>query len=374
MSSSFHFDGREVPFEEGDRVAEALWRAGERTIARSMKYHRPRGPYCFVGTCAGCQVNVDGVPNQRACMTPASAGLKVQSQNTMGSAKRDLLGAVDKVYKEHFDPHHAFTWSKLVNAGFLKGVRFMSGLGKAPAPGTEVADVGQARAAAPTTLVVGGGRRGLVAALQAAKTGSVLLVDEQEHLGGDRPDATLIQQVQDHASIEVLTSCAAFGIYGELVGLDHEGTRVEVRADHVILALGGHDAWPLFEGNDRPGVITERAAEVLLDRQILPGTKIVVHGRPMELALLERIEAMGGRIVAQGHVQAVEGHPIRRVQVEDAWVEANTVIVHLPRLPRIELAQQAGCELHFQHGALRAVVDAEGRTSVPHITMLEGRA
>src|SRR5437868_5641609 len=48
---SFDFEGKPVPFEEGDTVASALFRAGVRTFSRSLKYHRRRGPYCMTGDC-----------------------------------------------------------------------------------------------------------------------------------------------------------------------------------------------------------------------------------------------------------------------------------------------------------------------------------
>ena len=86
---------------------------------------------CATGSCASCLVDVDGIPNLPACMTSARS-CKVLSQNRIGSAKHDLLGVVDKVYRGGFDAHAAFTQMRLLNEAFLKGVRFMSGLGTVP--------------------------------------------------------------------------------------------------------------------------------------------------------------------------------------------------------------------------------------------------
>ena len=46
MAGQFTFDGKAIPFEDGDTVGSALHRAGVKVIARSLKYHRPRGLYC----------------------------------------------------------------------------------------------------------------------------------------------------------------------------------------------------------------------------------------------------------------------------------------------------------------------------------------
>src|SRR5436190_19704075 len=71
------FEGRPLPFEPGDTVAAALYRAGERVISRSFKYHRPRGLYCLTGDCPNCLVTIDGEPGVRSCMTDAVAGQQV---------------------------------------------------------------------------------------------------------------------------------------------------------------------------------------------------------------------------------------------------------------------------------------------------------
>src|SRR5204863_115988 len=82
-------------------------------------------------------------------------------QNVVGTAKHDLLGVVDRVYWNGFDPHNAFTRWRLLNAAFLKGVRFMSGVGKPPPPGVEV-EGPRRHTLHVDELVVGAGRNGLL--------------------------------------------------------------------------------------------------------------------------------------------------------------------------------------------------------------------
>jgi NADH dehydrogenase/NADH:ubiquinone oxidoreductase subunit G len=68
--SRLYFNARPVEAQAGDTVASALYRAGRRIFTRSFKYHRPRGLLCLSGRCPNCLVNVDGIPNIRACMMP----------------------------------------------------------------------------------------------------------------------------------------------------------------------------------------------------------------------------------------------------------------------------------------------------------------
>ncbi|MFM2355307.1 MAG: hypothetical protein RLZZ528_1043, partial [Pseudomonadota bacterium] len=44
VTAGFRFDGRDYIGFEGDTLASALLGEGVRVMARSFKYHRPRGP------------------------------------------------------------------------------------------------------------------------------------------------------------------------------------------------------------------------------------------------------------------------------------------------------------------------------------------
>lgn len=96
---SLDFEGREVPLEESDTVASALYRAGVRTFSRSFKYHRRRGLYCLTGDCPNCLLSVDGEPAVRSCTTPANDGMRVEREEGWPSAEFDLLSLADKAHK-----------------------------------------------------------------------------------------------------------------------------------------------------------------------------------------------------------------------------------------------------------------------------------
>ena len=88
---TFRLDGRRIDVDDGDTVASAAFRAGVRTFSRSLKSHRRRGLYCGTGDCANCLVTVDGMPGERACVTPARDGMRVARETGWPSTERDAL-------------------------------------------------------------------------------------------------------------------------------------------------------------------------------------------------------------------------------------------------------------------------------------------
>src|SRR5210317_2168581 len=96
---TFRFNGKTYRGYEGDNLASALLANGVRVVARSFKYHRPRGifsageeePCALVETGAGNA----RVPNCRATVIPLEEGLVASSQNGWPTVNFDLGRAVD---------------------------------------------------------------------------------------------------------------------------------------------------------------------------------------------------------------------------------------------------------------------------------------
>jgi predicted molibdopterin-dependent oxidoreductase YjgC len=86
--SAFTFDGRPVAFADGQSVGAALVAAGTLAWRTTRVAGRPRGLFCGIGVCFDCLVEVDGRPDQRACLTPATDGAVVTTQQGVGH--RDL--------------------------------------------------------------------------------------------------------------------------------------------------------------------------------------------------------------------------------------------------------------------------------------------
>jgi predicted molibdopterin-dependent oxidoreductase YjgC len=72
-------DGRTVTAMPGDSVAAALLRAGVTTFSQA-RASRPLSIFCGMGVCFGCLVSIDDLPDQRACVTTARPGMRVQTQ------------------------------------------------------------------------------------------------------------------------------------------------------------------------------------------------------------------------------------------------------------------------------------------------------
>jgi len=76
----FTWNGSPMAGVEGDTVASALVAAGERIFTVHPASGQPRGGFCLVGRCSDCLVVVDGQPGVMACVTPLTAGLRVERQ------------------------------------------------------------------------------------------------------------------------------------------------------------------------------------------------------------------------------------------------------------------------------------------------------
>lgn len=77
-------DGAEVRAYEGESIAAALIASGRRFTRWTARTGEPRGYFCGMGVCQDCLVTVDGLPNVRACVTPARDGMRVESQRGLG--------------------------------------------------------------------------------------------------------------------------------------------------------------------------------------------------------------------------------------------------------------------------------------------------
>ena len=70
------------PFEtrEGDTVAAALLAAGHDHCRTTAISGTPRAPYCMMGVCFDCLVNIDGVANRQGCLVRVREGMRVEIQ------------------------------------------------------------------------------------------------------------------------------------------------------------------------------------------------------------------------------------------------------------------------------------------------------
>ncbi len=382
-------DGAALPARAGEPIAVAMLAAGRPLLARSHKYHRPRGPFCLAGSCQSCLVRVDGQPSVRACRTPCRDGLVVETQHALPSAAHDLLGVIDLATPRGLDHHHLATGSLLLNRAVVALSRRLAGLGKLPtevppSPATPMEERWDA-------LVIGAGPAGLAAAEALAAAGRrVLLADAESRPGGrlrcrldgagglDLAWPARVAAAVAAAGGELVLGAPVLGLWRDggspIALLSQSGATPRlrlVRPATVVHCAGGTAVPPALEDGDRPGILWGRGLAVALaEHGTLAGTRAVVLGAGAEAeALASRFAAVGlpaellpaaARALGRARVRAL-------VAGDGARHRCDLVAVVAPPAPATELARHLGAAAPFDPGcgAFALAVDAAGRTGVP---------
>lgn len=299
---TFTFDGRACEGFAGDTVASALLANGIRIVARSFKYHRPRGVYTAgpeePSAILDLRHGIRHDPNARATLEPLAEGMELRSIHAQGTAEHDRLAWLDSLSR--FIPsafyYKTFMWP---NWGLYEHrIRALAGLGRVDAQGRAQSAVH--RHAQVDVCVIGAGPAGLTAALAAMRGGKrVMLVEAQPRLGGslrhrdvlldDLGSAAWVSRTEQalrDGGVQILRSAVAFGLYDHnVVGIAQRdvaesanGERMWlVRAAQIIVAAGAIERPLLFQNNDRPGIMLADAALAYLRRYAVKlGQKIVV--------------------------------------------------------------------------------------------------
>jgi sarcosine oxidase subunit alpha len=399
---SVDLEGETLPAVEGEPVACSLIAAGEAVTARSIKYHRPRGPYCFAGACSHCLMRVDGVPNVYTCRTPARAGMRLERQNAYPSAKVDVFETIDWFFPNGLDHHEMFAGVPVAEQVMAKVARQLAGLGMLPdhaAPQRLPAREVRTRVA-----VVGGGAAGLAAAKVLAEAGVAFLLLEREARVGGRlvrgaplAEDPAVLEVGSLPKGSVLTEALALGFYDDAGGrflavgaVEPEGPRlVKVYAERFLLAPGGHPPMVPFENNDLPGVYAGRAASLLArEHGVAPEVAALVGWGSELYALARLMEAHGTKVAAVvdlkgpvppgapevacvgGEAKAhgmgsVSGFSFTGNGGKRVKVACDAVLVSVPVSPSFELARQGGARVRLEEAGGTFVVeaDADGRTA-----------
>ena len=48
----------------------------------------PRAPYCMMGVCFDCLMEIDGAPNRQACLVPVAEGMRINRQHGARQAEQ----------------------------------------------------------------------------------------------------------------------------------------------------------------------------------------------------------------------------------------------------------------------------------------------
>src|SRR5712664_4786315 len=314
-----YLDGDPIDAAPGDTVAAALLRARITTFTRSIKYHRPRGPFCLAGSCGQCLMRVDGIPSLPACRVPAAEGMRCERQNApLGLIDRDLFRASDFLFPEGLDHHHLMTGSRLLGRVALEVARRLAGLGELPArvPAPVAGELRMVELA-----IVGGGPAGLAAA-RAAGARALLIEREARTGGAELLFGTEPQHGKGNAGLLLDAECV--GLYandttvpGNALLAVRQGDRIlAIVAGRVIVATGGVSQPLPFPGVDRPGVY---AARGLLGLSAGVGRKLAVVGDGDEQQrCAEALSKRGYDVVlVSGVPRRALGNPVKALDAGD---------------------------------------------------------
>ena len=308
----FSFNGKSYTGFAGDTLASALLANGVNFVARSFKYHRPRGivaagveePNAVVQLESGART----IPNARATEVSLYEGLSATSVNAKPDIEHDRMAIMQHFAR--FIPagfyYKTFMWPRSWwRKHYEERIRDAAGLGTAPqVPDPDRYDKRHAHC---DVLVVGAGPAGLAAACVAGRAGArVILVENGPEAGGSllaaedtidgRPAlewvADRVTELRQQPETTVLLRTTAFGFQEHNLvtacerRTDHlppdqrHGIREriwKIRARRVVLATGAHERPLVFGNNDIPGIMLAGAVSTYVHRYgVLPGRRAVV--------------------------------------------------------------------------------------------------
>ncbi|MCM2474518.1 (2Fe-2S)-binding protein [Rhizobium sp. CG5] len=85
-SVNVEIDGRDVICREGDTVAAVVLLHGPQPYRHSILSGAERAPFCMMGICFECLIEIDGVPNQQGCLRRVEPGMRIRRQIAVAMA------------------------------------------------------------------------------------------------------------------------------------------------------------------------------------------------------------------------------------------------------------------------------------------------
>ncbi|MEM0129091.1 MAG: 2Fe-2S iron-sulfur cluster-binding protein [Thermoplasmata archaeon] len=359
-------------------------------LQRSIRYHRPRAPFCGVGDCTQCLVRTSDPLYLRACRAGFPETGVRPTGHAWPSVRWDLGGVLDLLFPRGIDTGRGFRRPAALRGVYQRVVRRLAGYDRPPSgplpplPPSPPREVG--------VLLIGHGRAGaaVAAALRARGVAGVHAIDRDAPRGPRAPEAP-----ERATAIFLPRPERPDAPFRCLVSIDGAGAGT-IAARRVVVATGGYDAGLLFAGNDRPGVLTAEGARTVASAGFDPFRSAVLFGGgPVAERTLHEFAGairavvapgeIGPEVVAAATAQGVPLYPrhllvrvdgrrrVRRVVLRARGggpyvaLPADGVVLAHRRIPHPQLFFQAGARMAWdgEIGAYRPETDGAGRTTVP---------
>ncbi|MCH9853885.1 MAG: (2Fe-2S)-binding protein [Alphaproteobacteria bacterium] len=327
---TFYFDGKRYKGYPGDTLASALLANNVRLVARSFKYHRPRGIVTAGSEEPSALAEIGEVkyriPNSRMTTQMLYDNMYARAQHAFPSINYDF-GAINNHLSRFLGAgfYYKTFMGNTRNTKFWmfceKFIRRAAGLGRVALVDDKV--YFEHFHAHTDILIVGGGVAGIWSAYRAGLQGAkVILVDQNFIIGSqllgaeDKVDNAslyqwgqmLLDKLQHMDNVTLLPCSTVFGLYDGNVAavverVHHNSSRTQTNAllvdgetipdsEHhgvpyerrwkiyyqkAILASGAIERHLVFGNNDLPGVMLSEAVERYINEYaVLPARKNAV--------------------------------------------------------------------------------------------------
>jgi bacterioferritin-associated ferredoxin len=186
--------------------------------------------------------------------------------------------------------------------------------------------------------------------------------------------------VAEVSGVQVLAGVATIGWYEGTVAALGDDAAYVITARSVVAATGTYDRVPLVPGADRPGVMAARTVIGLVGNHgVIPGRRVLLVGTSQELGVAAARLARAGVSVLEGPIATDSLLMVRgRRRVTGAVISTHgrrrslavDLIVFGARSPNLDLVLAAGAAVERHGDTLVPVLDADGRTTVPSLTVV----